>query len=423
MANLLDVILMTFQGLSTSIIDLFFLMTLFVTFMTAYRFGQFNALGKITFKRVREVTVEFIVQSIVIGAVFSLIVVLLGIPVQYSEYLYFLLPLSFLIGFYHIRYTNLIYAATMMGFIGFVMQGQTVGGFTMPNVEINLSGMAMITGLLMLLIGLLMYVTGLTHMIPFVVKKGKVRVLGFGMQRFWAVPIVALVAVDLLVNGETVAMPNWWPLLKLFGTDLENASLFLLPLLLILNHGSVSFAYDPKTQWKHQTLIQSVSGLLLVSAGYLGSSVGNMSGLILLVMILTAVVPEVYWKTLEEGKEACYRLDDPGIYIVGVTKKSLADTLGFLVGDALVMVDEKQITTMHDLESLFKEQLKDRVLRLRRNGVQDILINVNRLDILDATFGLEFLPDQRLKVFDHELIAHMTMMHLMRYTIKKDDSE
>ena len=388
MINVLELLFMILQSLSTAIIDMFYFMTAFVAFMTVYRFGQFGIIDGNRVKHARALTIEYIVQGIVIGVLLSCVVVYLGMPIIYSDYLYFLLPLSFILGFYHIRFTNLIYSSSMMAILGLVLNGQVVGDQIMPDIGVNPSGLALVTGLLMLSIGLLMTLTGTKSLMPIAAVDGQRKVLGFAMQRFWPVPLVLLSAVKIVVTGETVDMPNWWPMLTLSTGDDASFSMFLLPLLLIMSHGSVSFGQSPKEHLRHQCLQQIGGGIVLILVGYIGSQIGHVEIMIALILILVAAVPEVYWNYRELGKPPCYIIDETGVMIIGVEEGSIASSYGFELGDCILSIDDNEVKDWGQLSRRAKMYKEGYRIKLLRQNKKFITIQLDQGDITDDGFGL-----------------------------------
>lgn len=423
MNSLMQVIYMTLQGFSSAIIDVFFLMTAAVAFMTVFRFGQFSAVGKMTIRKAGQLTIELIVQGIAVGVLYSFLMLFLGLPMIFSEYLYFLLPLAFIIGFYHVRFTNLIYAATMMSVIGLFMSGGTFGNLNVPDIAFSVAGMSLLTGGLVTIMAGVLIVTGTRHLKPIVAKKDQHIVLGFAQQRFWPVPVVALVAIGQLVLGDSVPMPDWWPLLRVAGLTDDETTMFMLPMLLILSHGSISFGFTPKIHIQIQAMIQGITGLVLLIAGYVGSMLGNIDPIVLVIMLLSGAIPEIVWNFLEGDQRFLYYMDHQGVYIGAVGPGTLASTLGFLPGDRITKVSDTTVIDLKQLEVIYRDQTEDRQLTLERLGVGQVVIDVSRFDIIDEEFGLALLPHHIPKVFEYNDVTQMNMMHLLRYTLRKDGSE
>ena len=422
MKMVFELLFMILQSLSVAIIDVFYFMTAFVGFMTIFRFGQFGVDREKSIKRARDLTIEYGVQGILIGALLSCVVVYLGMPVVYSEYLYFLLPLSFVLGFYHIRFTNLIYAASMMALLGLALNGQTIGGQVMPDIGINPSSLALVTGLLMILIGLLMMITGTRNLMPIAAKDGERQVVGFASQRFWPVPLVLLAALQVAVRGETVEMPNWWPALNLAIGDGASVSLFLLPLLLIVSHGSVSFVQKPLDHIRFQYVQQIAGGVVLTVVGYFGSRLGHMEMMVTMSLLLVAALPEVYWHYKELASPPSYTLEDLGVTIIGVKKRSLASEYGFEIGDCIKSINGTVVKDWGQLGRWAKVHEEASQVQLLRLSREYITIDLDHHNLTEVKFGLMPMLNKPEKFYHIEDINHMNMMHLMRFNRRKDDS-
>lgn len=413
MESYLNVVVMVLRGLSTAIIDIFFVMTVFVAFMTVYRFYQYNAADRPSARQIWPVIAELTVQGIVIGAVYGLMATGLGFPVLYSDYLYFLLPMAFIIGFYHIRYTNLIYAALALTLIGSVMNGQDMGEWSVPNVTFGAAGLMMMTGTLMLMLGIVLYMTGTKHLKPVVVHVQGHRKLGFGMQRFWPVPIVLLAAIAVPISGDAVTMPAWWPLLKMAAVEGEGFSLFLLPLLLVMSHGSISFSHSPGVHARWQAVLQMAVGGVLALAGYLLADTAFESVVSILLLMTSSAGLEILWN-LKEGEDTCiYDLTDQGVYIVGVEQDSPAKMFGLMIGDRISEVNGEPVESLAALQVMYKTIDENRVLTIERYGQSPIQVDTGKRDILTEAFGLRMMPDNPRRVFDYKVAVNMNMMHVM----------
>lgn len=408
MGNIVEVAGMVLRGVSLSVIDLFFFMTVLMAFMTVYRFKQFSAIP-VTMKGVRELVIELAVQGILVGILLSFVTVLGGLPIVYTDYLYFLLPMSFIIGFLHIRYTNLIYAAMALSVMGFALNGQQMGTTLLPTVTVSVPGLSLVTGLVMLLMGTLILRTGTRHMRPVIVHSQGHRKLGFGMQRFWPVPMALLAAVATTVGGDAVTMPGWWPMLKVAYE--EPMTLFILPLLLVMSHGSISFSHTPKDQVKWQGCIQIVGGALLTVTGIIFAD-GGPDWMVLLVMAVIAISLELIWNLKETEQTCLYDLKEPGVYIVGVEEGSPAKKHGFRLGERITHINGAPIDNLAALTVVYKTTHEHRQITLARPGALDRQINPGRQDILSKDFGLTLLQDHPAKVFDYSRAINMNMMHL-----------
>ena len=423
MNSMSQVAFMTLQGLSTAVIDIFYLLTVFVAFMTHYRFGQFDSYKGSRLGRAAGLTAETLVQGLLSGVILSLAAVLLGMAVPYSDYLYLLLPLSFLIGLYHVRYTNMIYAALLLGFIASVLNGQVLFNRTMPDVNIQFWVLAFVVGVVQMTMGLLMFVGGSHHMRPIVAKKDRQIVLGFAGQKFWAVPLVLLAGLAMMANGETIAMPSWWPIYPVRGLDEVAGVLFPLPLLFIMNHGSITFSSTPRKHYRTQSRMNLYSGIILAGVALLAGRVGLLVWLLWPLMFIVATMPELYWFRIESRQRPCFDMAEEGLYIVGVNRRSPAEALGFSPGDRLLSINGEDVHNLAQLRKHFLAVHDEKRFLVSRLDAGNVEIHVKEAEKINEHFGLTFMGEKPGRIYLYDRVANMHMMHLTAIYMRNDDTE
>ena len=99
---------------------------------------------------------------------------------------------------------------------------------------------------------------------------------GFNLQTFWPLPLVGLglaAALQVPVTGDTLAMPDWWPLL---GTDWaalagEEVVFIMLPLVAWLGYGDVAVTSSPREKVERSSLILGGYSLVLMALALLSS--------------------------------------------------------------------------------------------------------------------------------------------------------
>lgn len=420
MDNFLQAFLMVLQGVATSVIDVFFVLAAAIAFMTHLRAGQFRMGKGSVFRRSASQTAETLVQGILGGLVISVAVVALGVVLPLSEGLFLLLPLAFVIGFFHIRYTNMIYSGLIVGIMSYVLNGQTVFGRQLPVLALDLPGMLVILGLLYSLMALLMLIGGQRYLSPIVVQKGKRQLLGFYGQRFWPVPIVLLLSLTMVVTGETVSMPDWWPLLPLAtATDIDQP-LVIFPMLFIMSQGSVSFTKSPKVHHQYQIMTQGMMGGLMLIVGLAFRWLQGPSWPLLMLLAIIGFVPDILWHNKEEGDEVLYDLAE-GLFVGKVKKDSLSQQVGFQLGDQILDVNGQKVHTLPELIAYSKAVEGECVFSIKRDLGNLKILRVSQADFFDQGFGLGIISNQSGKAFDYDKIINMGMMHLLTYRhINKD---
>lgn len=413
--SLYDVSIMTLRGVSASIFDMFFLFTIFIGYLTLVRFNQINIYAKNQMKSPKEMIIEMIVQGIVMGVVFSLAVTFIGIPIIYTDYLYFILPLSVLLGYNHVKYTNVIYSAMIMGVLSLLLNGQVVLDRTLPNINLNMSGLLGIVGILVVVEGVLLFLLRRNDMIPIVAKKNGQLIIGFAIQRFWPIPVAVLVATDLVASGETIPMPDWWPMLgNVYFTDLKYV-LLLLPLMFIISHGSISFTKSPKGHIKGYSITLIISGIILLLGAFVLDRFPGLSFLGLLLMFAASFGVDWYNEWGEEHDRALFPKTPRGVRVLHVEQEGLGRTLGFEMGDLIKEINGIEVTTLYQMQAIIKDRHPHFKMKVQKANGTIELVEFDKKEMILGGLQLVYLPDEPEKVYDYDQVKRMGMMHMLKF--------
>lgn len=412
--DLYDVGIMALRGVSTSIFDVFFLFAVFAGYLVMVRFRQVNIYAK-TMKSSKDMMIELVVQGIVIGVVFSLVVTFLGIPVMFTEYLYFILPLSFVLGYHHVRYSNIVYSALIMAVFGFVFNGQEILGRAMPQIDLNMGGLMGIVGILLLIEGILLFLLRGNDMVPIVAKREGNLVVGFAMQRFWPVPVVLLTATEAAASGETIPMPEWWPVIGGGHFGELDFILFLLPLLFILTHGTISFTKSPKAQLKRHSLQQLISGLVLIAGAFLADRFEGLGFLGILLLFAVSYVPDWYFEWREEKDDMVFPKTRRGVRVLHVEYESLGDELGIEAGDLIKEINGIEVTNLYQMSAIFKDRHTHFIMIIQKPEGHREEVRFEKRRMMEQGLKVTWLPDEPEKVFDYDQVKRMGMMHMVHF--------
>lgn len=413
--DLYDVGIMTLRGVSTSIFDVFFLFAVFAGYLVIVRFSQINIYAGTKMKSPKDMMIELIVQGIVIGIVFSFAVTFLGIPVLYTEYLYFILPMSFVLGYYHVKYTNIVYGALLLGVLGLIFNGQDVFGYTMPTVALSMSGLLGVVSVLLIAEGILLFLLRDNDMVPIVAKKEGHIILGFAMQRFWPIPVAVLAVTDAVSGGETIPMPEWWPILG--GSQFGGIGyvMFLLPLMFVISHGSISFTKSPKRQLKTHAFQLLLSGGVLAVGAYLLDRFNGLEFLGVILMFAVSFVPEWVFSWQEEHDTIRFPKTLRGVRVIHVEYEGLGQSLGFKAGDLIKEINGIEVTTLYQMLAIFKDRHTHFVLQIQSEDFQMKEVKLEKQALVDGGLQMMYLPDEPEKIFDYDQVKQMGMMHLLKF--------
>ena len=158
------------------------------------------------------------------GLLASLILFLLGLSLEQIG-LYFIWPVALvLLLLFNPRYFCFAYAGGIVAlaslFTRFLIVPLAPGIASQPVIaallKIHIPALLALIGLLHLIEALLIYIGGHWGFSPLYCKNAKGEVVGaFSLQRFWPIPLVALMVMVVLETEIVgVSMPEWWPLIK-----------------------------------------------------------------------------------------------------------------------------------------------------------------------------------------------------------------
>ena len=119
---------------------------------------------------------------------------------------------------------------------------------------------------------LLILCSGSLAPLPVYVRTRQGRVVGgFNLQKFWPLPIVALLAWVLPsqeIIRDAVAMPNWWPLIKTELLQGQGEPIYMMmPVVAALGYGDIAITVKPEDKTRRAALeLAGYSLVLLILA-------------------------------------------------------------------------------------------------------------------------------------------------------------
>lgn len=189
------------------------------------------------------------------GLVGSLLIVVAGLTLSGPGLLY-LWPLAILLMLINARFLCFAYAGGVLALTSLVF------GFPVLNVAQILA----LVAILHMVESMLILTSGHLGAVPGYFKDRHGRVVGgFTLQKFWPIPIVALVVVGHALAPEGINMPDWWPLFKPTGVEnLENVVYSMIPVVAGLGYGDLAIARKPWQKSRLSALYLGIYSLLLL---------------------------------------------------------------------------------------------------------------------------------------------------------------
>lgn len=198
------------------------------------------------------------------GLVASVFLVFIGVSLSESGISY-LLPLAFLLYMISPRLMCFSYAGGIISLSHLI--------FGIPKVSVP--GIMALVGVLHITESALIWMSGDGCSTPVYLRNKQGRLVGgFGLQRFWPMPLVALVMVSLPGLSEMpglIQMPDWWPLVRAHGVEITGDSLFVMvPIVAALGYSDFAITCMPG-----ERIRRSAAGLAAYSVALLSVAIAS----------------------------------------------------------------------------------------------------------------------------------------------------
>jgi len=317
------------------------------------------------------------------GLLGSILLILVGIDLDKIGIMY-LWILALLLMLFNPRFLCFAYAAGILSLSNLF--------FSYPDISIpHLLGLVAI---LHMIESFLILINGHTYPIPLYVKKKNVIRGGFNLQKFWPLPLIAMVSISSIDPLNALMPPDWWPLFKDYtGTGVSSGQVFtLLPVIAVLGYGEITTTSTPKNRVKKSSFHLFIYSLLLFLLAGLSCRWGCFA---LIAALFSPLGHEfVIWLGMREenNREPLYVKPLQGVKVLSVEPGSTAQKAGILPGDIIINVNDVYIKTSEEINELFNT---NRALKVRvKRGRKEIKIGLSGSCIKEA--GIIPVPDYQV---------------------------
>ena len=294
------------------------------------------------------------------GFAASIVLVLLGLSLEQIG-LYFIWPVALLLLLINPRYLCFSYAGGLIAVLALLVKhvllplAPGLAGFSVMAylLKIHIPSLLVLIALLHLVEAFLIYIGGHLGASPVYLKLDDGRVTGaFSLQRFWPLPLVALLVV-VVAQSEIagVDMPQWWPLLKSVTQPAEGQSLqyMAIPVAAGLGYSDLAYAVNPR-----EKSVFSARGLAFYSIILLAVALAAeyVPMLVLPGVVFAPLGHELlilYGKRQDAKKEPCYLAGEEGVRLLMVIDGSPAEEAGLKTGDLLTKVNSEPVKSAEEL--------------------------------------------------------------------------
>ncbi len=290
----------------------------------------------------------------------SAILVFLGLSLEQIG-LYFIWPVALLLLLVNPRYLCFSYAggivATAVLIVRYILLplfpvlGENVVVESL--MRIHIPALLVLIGLLHLAEALLIYVGGHWGSSPIYLKRDNGEVVGaFSLQRFWPMPLVALL-VTVVAEPEIigVSMPEWWPILQPAFEPGEGKSLqfMIVPVAAGLGYGDMVLSSTPRERTAFSAKSLALYSIILLIVAV---SSEFFPPLILPGVLFAPLGHELlilFGKNREESSPPRYRQAGPGVTVMMVLPGTPAHEAGVQQDDIILKVNGDPVTDNRDL--------------------------------------------------------------------------
>lgn len=286
-------------------------------------------------QRVRNIRTDVLVATGygLLGGFFgSLVMLVVGLNLSGSGLL-FLWPVALLLMLFNPRYLCFAYAGGLVGLSNLV--------FGFPPVSVP--QLMALVAILHMVESLLILGSGHLGASPAYIRAEDGRVVGgFTLQKFWPIPLVALVVAGPATGAGGIPMPEWWPLLRP-ETEISNVLYQLVPVVAGLGYGDLAVARRPEEKSRLAATYLAVYSLALLSLALLAGRVGSLAPAAALFGPLGHELVIALGRRAESEASPLFVPPPRGVMILDVLPGSAAWRAGLRGGDVVLEINGVEV--------------------------------------------------------------------------------
>lgn len=343
-----------------------------------------------------ELTLSQIVLGIIAGVVTSIIFSCLGIVFPENSGIQLLFIVSVLLNFIKPRFICFSYSGAILGFISIIFTYFNIK--TSSGAELfrfDIMSLIMFIAVLHIVEGILIMIDGDRGAIPvFSNRNGKI-VGGYALKRSWIIPIALFIGYTSASIGsgtsESIATPEWWPLLSNNNIldMVKNLILVSIPMFGMIGYSSVTFTRSKRNKVLSSGIFTLAYGAILMLVAQLANLGVAMQ---IVALIMTPLGHELMLfsqRVIEEKREALF-VSDEGIAVLEVVPYSKAFDLGIRAGDRILQLNDKLIESEEEIYSSIKDSMNRFSLKIKdaKGLIKDITVRNEK----DRNFGMILVP-------------------------------
>lgn len=409
---MIEVIKIMFIRVGSAIFTIPFMLGAWLIVMLARRLYRMDVYRIGIRKTFLDTVSDVLLQGIGLGFVYTIVLVLVGIPIEFNSLLLFIVPISIVMGIYRVRLLNTVYALGVITLVVSLLNDQVIFGRQIPNMEESYPSILVLIGLLLLGEGFMLFVSGKKSGIPIISQKDDHVVIGHLFQKTWLLPIAMLmVEVVSTVVAEGIKMPDSWPLIQMASES--NKVYWVLPAVFFLNHTSVSYIRKPETEVRVksvQNIILAVIALVLARLT-LTSTIAQVIAIIGIIIGKEGLHHFARWE--ENHRRPLYYLPDHGARIMQVLEGGHADKIGMEIGETLMEIDENTIMTPRHFIHLAHRKRNNILIKTVKPSGETCDYNLANNSEVEQ-LGIRLLPEKPALVYPYDRFDHVGLFEYLK---------
>jgi hypothetical protein len=322
------------------------------------------------------------------GLLTSVALIALGLSLEQIG-LYYIWPVALLLLLINPRYLCFSYAGGIVASGALLTKHLLVPFFPVLEsyrffsalLQIHIPALLVLIGLLHLIEALLIYSGGHHGSTPVYLKQDDGKVVGaFMLQRFWPLPLVALL-VAVVVQSEIVgvSMPEWWPILKSAVRPETGQGLqyMIIPVAAGLGYSDLAFSSTPRKRSAFSAGWLTFYSLILLAVAILSEywSIFVLPGVLFAPLGHELLI--LLGKKREEEAGKLYIQGDRGVPLMMVLPDTPAAEAGLTNNDLILKVNEQEVKNGFELMAAV-DRSYFLVLIEGKRGQEDISVILNK---------------------------------------------
>ncbi|MTI80532.1 MAG: PDZ domain-containing protein [Firmicutes bacterium] len=282
------------------------------------------------------------------GLLGSILMLFVGLTLSGSG-LQYIWPLAILLMFIDARFLCFAYAGGILALSNIVIGWPAVSA---PQV-------LGLVAILHMVESVLIYFSGHLGAVPAYIKVDKNRLVGgFALQRFWPIPVVALIVIGQTQMQQTgIEMPEWWPLIKpeVDAADLDTLLYSLFPVVAGLGYGDIAAARKPREKSRLSAKYLAIYSFILLVLAVLSDKYAVMALMGALFSPLGHEMVIYLNKKMEIANKPLYVPPEQGVMVLDVVPGTTAWKAGLRSGNIILTLNDVPLYSKSTLEDMLQQ--------------------------------------------------------------------